>query len=100
MRSLSGDLVIGQVTGGGEFEWVISQMFVEAVFECISEGALTTASGRVYHTSTILLLKLFLLRFKGALRLNSLRLCPLALPWLENVNKASVSGLSIPLMIL
>ena len=33
LHSLSGDLVIGQVAGGSEFEWVISPMFVEAVFQ-------------------------------------------------------------------
>ena len=76
------------------------QCLLRRFLNALSEGAFTTASGRVFHTSAILLLKLFLLRFKRALRLNSLRLCPLVLPWLENVNKASVSSLSITLMIL
>ena len=98
--SQSDDLVVGHVVGGGVFEWMIyHQCLFKRLLNEFSEGAVTINSGSVFHVSPILLLKLLLIIYNRALRLNSL--CHVAVLALENVSKVSVSTLlSISVMIL
>ena len=91
LLSQSGDLVIGHVVGGGKLERLCLLMLLLNEF---SEGTLNIDSGSAYYGPTIMLLKLLLLTFKRAVHLNSLRLCHV------NVNRASISTLSIPFMLL